>query len=63
MEIKVHEIKTILGFTEEKPLEPASRIMLLLLVCLDKCVGINFMLFSLKTENVYQLETLRTDAV
>lgn len=44
MEIKVHEIKTILGFIEEKPLQCASCIMLLLLIGLDKCVEINFML-------------------
>jgi hypothetical protein len=45
VEIKVHEIKTILGFIEEKPLQSASCIMLLLLIGLDKCTGINFMLF------------------
>jgi len=43
--IKVHEMKTILGFIEEKPLQSASCIMLLLLIGLDKCVAINFMLF------------------
>ena len=45
VEIKVHEIKTILRFIKKKPLQSASCIMLLLLVGQNKCIGINFMLF------------------
>ena len=54
MEIKVHEIKTLLGFIGERPLQSASCIMLRLLIGLDKCIGINFMLFLKENlENVY----------